>query len=215
MPTDPTTPRVVSVPAERLAGWIDRFRDRHGPLESIVAGPVLQLRAPDGATADLAIPFPPLGPTPDAVQGLIEHVGRGRRVGAILVRRGGYAVGIFVGPTLVHSKVGSSYVQGKTKAGGWSQQRYARRRANQTDQAYGEAADVASTILLPEIGRLEAVFGGGDKVGVRAVLADPRLDPVRLLLTGPILPTVDPRLRVLQAFPKQFRAVDITLNHLA
>ncbi len=39
--------------------------------------------------------------------------------------------------------------------------------------------------------------------------------PIRDKLTGPVLPTPDPRLRVLQAFPDQFRAVAITLNELA
>jgi hypothetical protein len=215
MPSDRTSPRTVSVPAERLAGWISRFQDRHGAVEATVAGPVLRLQAADGATADVAIPFPPLAPAFDAVAALVEHVRRERRVGAILVRRGGYAVGVFAGASLLRSKVGSSYVQGKTKAGGWSQQRYARRRANQADQAYAEAADVAATVLLPEVGRLEAVIGGGDKVGVRAVLADTRLAPVASLLIEPIRPTADPRLRVLQGFPEQFRAVDITLNQLA
>ena len=215
MPSAPPSRRTVSVPADRLAGWIDRFQDRHGVIDAAVSGAVLRLQAADGATADIAIPFPPLSPTPDAIAALVEHVRRERRVGALLVRRGGYAVGVFAGASLVRSKIGTSYVQGKTKAGGWSQQRYARRRANQTDQAYAETADVAATILLPEVGRLEAVFGGGDKVGVRTVLADPRLAPLALLLVEPIRPTVDPRLRVLEAFPELFRAVDVTLNQLA
>ena len=84
-------------------------------------------------------------------------------MGAILIRRGGFAVGIFDGPRLVASKVGSWYVQGKTKAGGWSQQRYARRRANQASQAYAEAADVVAMIILPRIDDLAAVVGGGDR----------------------------------------------------
>lgn len=212
MPTDPTGLRKVSVPADRLAGWIDRFRDRHGPLQATLAGSMLRLQAPDGATADLAIPFPPMPSAPDPIAALIEHVRHERRIGAILVRRGGYAVGIFAGATLVRSKVGSSYVQGTTKAGGWSQQRYARRRANQAEHAYAEAADVVATVLLPEIEGLQAVVGGGDRVGVRAVLADRRLAPLAALLIEPIRPTVDPRLRVLQAFPEQFRAVEISLN---
>ena len=138
-----------------------------------------------------------------------------RTVGAVLVRRGGYAVGWFVGSRLVGSKVGSTYVQGTTKAGGWSQQRYARRRANQTHQAYAEAADVTATLLLPHVGELVAVVGGGDAAGVRAVLDDPRLAPLRALLQPRVLPTPDPRLRVLQAFGDQLREVRITLNALA
>ena len=113
------------------------------------------------------------------------------------------------------SKVGRSYVQGTTKAGGWSQQRYARRRANQTNQAYAEAADAAARVVAPQSGVLEAVVGGGDRAGVEAVLADGRLTDLRARWTGQVLPTVDPRLRVLEAFPDQFRAVTISLNSLA
>lgn len=171
--------------------------------------------APDGAEATIEVPFPPLPPGPEPLTILFGHVLVPRRVGALLVRKGGYAVGVFVGTELISSKVGSAYVQGKTKAGGWSQQRYARRRANQTDQAYAEAADVAATLLLPELERLEALVGGGDRVGVHAVLGDPRLERLRPLLREPVLPTADPRLRILQAFPEQFRAVRIGLNGLA
>ena len=75
------------------------------------------------------------------------HARRDRRVGVLLVRRAGFAVGVFEGATLVASKVDSTYVQGTTKAGGWSQQRYARRRANQASAAFAEAADVAVRVL--------------------------------------------------------------------
>ena len=146
------------------------------------------------------------------LQALLDHALVDRTVGAVLVRRGGYAVGWFTGRRLEGSKVGSTYVQGTTKAGGWSQQRYARRRANQTRDAYAEAAEVAATLLLPHLGDLAAVVGGGDAVGVHAVLADPRLAPLRALLQPRVLPTPDPRLRVLQAFGDQLRAVRITLN---
>jgi peptide subunit release factor 1 (eRF1) len=132
-----------------------------------------------------------------------------------LVRRGGYAVGVFDGSVLIASKVGGSYVQGRTKAGGWSQQRYARRRANQTAQAYAEAAEAAVRVLAPVAGDLDAVVGGGDRTGVETVLADRRLVDLRAMFSGSVLPTSDPRLRVLEAFIDQVRAVTITLNDLA
>lgn len=160
------------------------------------------------------VPFPPLASGAGAAA-VVEHALRERTVGALLVRRGGYAVGCFSGQRLVASKVGSAYVQGRTKAGGWSQQRYARRRANQADQAYAEAADVAATLLLPRAAELEAVVGGGDATGVEAVLADRRLAPLRGLLLPRVLPTPDPRLRVLEAFGEQLRAVRVRLNALA
>jgi hypothetical protein len=172
------------------------------------------LAAADGARAVVEVPFPPLAASVGPAY-LVEHVLLDRRVAAVLVRKGGYAVGVFSGRTLVSSKVGSAYVQGKTKAGGWSQQRYARRRANQAEHAYAEAADVVAALVLPQLPDLVAVVGGGDKVGVQAVLADPRLAGLRPLMQPRVLPTPDPRLRVLQAFGDQLRAVRISLNPLA
>ena len=151
----------------------------------------------DGAAAVIAVPFPPLAESADPLPELLAHVNRDCRIGALLVRRGGHAVGVFDGRALIASKVGGSYVQGRTKAGGWSQQRYARRRANQAAQAYAEAAEAAVRILAPVAADLHAVVGGGDRPGVEAVLADPRLTEVRARFTGTVLPTPDPRLRVL------------------
>ena len=141
---------------------------------------------------------------------LLEHVARSRRIGVLLVRRGGHAAGVFVGATLESSKVGSSYVQGTTKAGGWSQQRYARRRANQASAAFAEAADVAVRILAPA--GLDALVLGGDREAVRAVLADRRLVQLEPLVVAPWLEVKDPRLRVLAATPAQFLAVRISVT---
>jgi Actinobacteria/chloroflexi VLRF1 release factor len=207
--------RLVEVSAERLAGWLDRFAERHGDLCFDHRQGVVQISAPDGATASVRLPLGPLEDHPDLRMALLDHVRRDRRVGALLVRRGGYAVGVFEGARLLTSKVGRAYVQGRTKAGGWSQQRYARRREQQAGQAYAEAADAAVRVLLPVVGDLEAVVGGGDAIGVDAVLADPRLGPIRRLRSGRVLPTPDPRLDVLRQFGDQLRAVSITLNQLA
>ena len=51
--------------------------------------------------------------------------------GVLLVRKGGFAVARLAGSEVVASKVGQRHVQGRTKAGGQSQQRFARRRENQ------------------------------------------------------------------------------------
>lgn len=210
-----TTSRTVTVSPERLAGWLGRFADRHGSVEIDHDHEEVRLRASDGATAAISVPFPPLLAASDPLAALVEHVQTNRVVGAVLVRRGGYAVGVFDGSRLVASKVGGSYVQGRTKAGGWSQHRYARRRANQAAQAYAEAADAVVRVLGPVAGDLDALIGGGDRAGVAAVLADPRLAGVRGRFGGLVLPTPDPRLRVLEAFIDQVRAVTITLNELA
>ena len=192
-----------------------RFEARHGALAMTGTASSLALSAADGAGAVVEVPFPPLPTADPDLASVVEHALLERTVGAVLVRRGGYAVGWFSGARLVGSKVGRTYVQGATKAGGWSQQRYARRRANQTRDAYAEAADVTATLLVPHLGELSAVVGGGDTDGVHAMLADPRLTALRALLQPRVLPTVDPRLRVLQAFGDRLREVRITLNALA
>ena len=192
----------------RLLRWIDGFADRHGPYTPAVTPALVSLTAADGAVAAIEVPFPPLDGT--RIADLIAHVKRERRVGVLLVRRSGYAVGVFTGADLESSKVDSTYVQGTTKAGGWSQQRYARRRANQASAAFAEAADVAARILLA--GHLDAVIAGGDRAAIRAVLADRRLTGLEPLVRPPWLAIKDPKLRVLTATPEQFLTVRITLS---
>jgi len=207
--------RLVRVAPERLRGWIDGFASRHGGFRSTLTSDEVTLAAADGAVAVLTVPFLPWTPVGEAVDALVAHVSRERQVGAVLVRKGGYAVGRFVGVRLAASKVDSTYVQGRTKAGGWSQQRFARRRDNQSAKAYADTADVTARLLAPHAADLDAVVGGGDRAAVVTVLADPRLTALRPLLQPRVHPVPDPRLRVLAAFPEQFRAVEITLNALA
>jgi hypothetical protein len=194
--------REVTVAPERLERWLAGFAERHGQTQTTLGVDVVELRGADGAQAWLDVPFPPL--TGD----LVAHTTRDRRIGVLLVRRGGYAAGVFAGRTLEASKVGSSYVQGTTKAGGWSQQRYARRRANQASAAFAEAADAAARVLAEA--QLDVFVAGGDRDAVRAVLTDPRL--AHLQPQGRWLEVKDPRLKVLAATPDQFRAVRIRLE---
>jgi hypothetical protein len=109
----------------------------------------------------------------------------------LLVRKGGFAVARMGGVELLEHKVGQRHVQGRTKAGGQSQQRFARRRDNQARQAYEAAADHAARIL----GGTRLVCTGGDHAAVDAVLADPRLSSVTVV--EPWLPVPDPRRAVL------------------
>jgi hypothetical protein len=201
------------VAAARLSKWLDGFADRHGPLSTEATPERVTVTAADGSVALIDVPFPPFDPnSPRTLTRLQQHVAADRRIGVLLVRRGGYAAGVFVGSKLVSSKVGSAYVQGTTKAGGWSQQRYARRRSNQASAAFAEAADVAARILLPECEWLDGIVCGGDRPAVRAVLADPRLVTIQALVTEPYLAVGDPKLKVLQATPEQFRVVQIAIH---
>ena len=99
-------------------------------------------------------------------------VPRPTRWGVLLVRKGGFAVARLAGERIVESKVGQRHVQGRTKAGGQSQQRFARRRDNQARQAYEAAAEHAVRIL-GELPPAAAVVTGGDHSAVDEVLDRP------------------------------------------
>jgi hypothetical protein len=194
--------RWVTVGPQRLQRWLDGFAERHGATLTSYDTGLVVAHAADGATAEVEIPFPPL--TGD----LVEHVQRERTVGVLLVRLGGYAAGVFHGDELVSSKVGSRQVHGRSAAGGWSQQRFARRREGQASVALQAAADTAVRILLAQ--PLEAVVVGGERTAVDEVLADRRLAALLPLVTGRLLDVPDPRLTVLQKAP--FRDVWIRVR---
>lgn len=189
----------------RLARWIDGFAVRHGAVETFATSDVVRLEAADGAVAECQVPFPPLRGD------LVAHACRERTVGVLLVRLGGYAAGVFTGERLIASKVGSRPVHGRSAAGGWSQQRFARRRENQSAQALRAAAEVALRVLMPHLGDLEAVVLGGDRRAVAELRGDRRLAPIFALETGPFLNVPDPRRSVLEEAPGLYRSVRIRL----
>jgi hypothetical protein len=118
---------------------------------------------------------------------------------------------VFQGRDLLDSKVGTRYVQGRTAAGGQSQQRFARRRGNQTDALVGAAADVAHRVLGPHYGALEGLVLGGDRALLATLLDDSRLAAVAALPRGPFLTVPDPRQHVLLATPARYRSVHVSL----
>ena len=207
----PAAGRVVEVDASRLPGWVDRFADRHGPLGTTAEATSLVIAAPDGARAEITIPYGPLS-TP-SVDALVAHVLASRTVGVLLVRRGGWATGVVINGRLVAADTGGGYVQGSTKAGGWSQQRYARRRGNQAEQVWQRAANGAAAVLHPH--RLDALVTGGDRTGVAAVLDDRRLSGLDLLAEPRLLAVPDPNRAVLNDVVVRLSAVAITLNERA
>ena len=193
--------RWVQVPPERLARWTAGFAERHGATSTSTSAEQVLLEAADGARAHLEVPFPPL------TGELVEHALAERRVGVLLVRLGGYAVGVFEGERRVVSKVGSRQVHGRSTAGGQSQQRFARRREGQVRVALQAAADTAAGVLAPHAPSLDAVVVGGERTAVDAVLEDRRLAPLVPLVTGRLLDVPDPRQVVLEQAPSLYRAV--------
>jgi hypothetical protein len=202
--------RWVEVDPERLERWLDGFRERHGSIAVNAAEDRLLVAGFDGALAEL---YPPPGAASGA--DLAEFVAAARAprlLGLLLVRRGGAAVGVADGSRLLRSKVDAHYVQARTAAGGWSQQRYARRRDNQARAAAEGVALVATRLLVPEAARLAAVVGGGDRGMVDAVLSDRRLVPLVNRLADRFLDVPDPRHAVLVEAVRRARAVLIRIT---
>ena len=125
----------------------------------------------------------------------------------LLVRKGGFAIARLAGTEIRGTKVGQRHVQGRTKAGGQSQQRFARRRANQAREAYAAAADHAARLLAD----IRIVVAGGDRAAVAEVLADPRLNGVDV--TGPWLAVPDPRRSVLDQAVRDAQALVVEVHN--
>ncbi|MBX6748786.1 MAG: hypothetical protein IRY85_03805 [Micromonosporaceae bacterium] len=222
--------RWVDVDPERLPAWLNRFAVNHGGYRVAGVDEAVRIEAGDGTTLGL---WPPPGAAVHAdLEEFIGEAQRPRRIGLLLARQGSVAVGIAEGLHLIESKVDTYYVQSRTAAGGWSQQRYARRRVNQARAAAESAADQAVRVLLPTVDRpvdphrtadrpadshntvnhLAAVVTGGDRRTVEAILADPRLAPFRPLVADRFLAVGEPRRRTLEEAARLARQVRILVR---
>ena len=182
----------VLVPPARLARWVDNFATRHGGVALAVGAGALTGTAPDGSTFEARLPFATAYDGPADAGSVAEAAAPPATWGVLLVRKGGFAVARLAGGALAEHKIGQRHVQGRTKAGGQSQQRFARRRDNQARAAYEAAADHAARIL-----RAGPLVTGGDHAAVDEVLADARLARLGLVVVDPWLAVPDPRRAVL------------------
>jgi hypothetical protein len=199
------TTRVIEVDPERFDRWMAGFAERHGPYDAAEeitpGGVVVSARAADGSTV-VATPF-----TFDPL-------------GVVLVRRGGYAVGLARGGAFTESKVGTRHVQSRTAAGGWSQQRFARRRGKQADELVDAVVGHARRVLLgddesPPAGADGIPRGlviGGDRALVREVLGAGALRALAGLATRELYDLPDPRRDVLETALRRGRAVRLQLT---
>jgi hypothetical protein len=192
----------VVVPADRVVRWAENFAARHGETDLDVVDGALIGRAADGSSFVARLPFTTAYDGPPDAGAFAAAVIAPQLWGVLLVRKGGFAVARLAGDRVEEHKVGQRHVQGRTKAGGQSQQRFARRRDNQARQAYEAAAGHAARILG---GSSMPVVTGGDHSAVDEVLADPRLR--RLVPVEPWLPVADPRRSVLDRAIADARSV--------
>jgi len=182
----------VRVPVGRLARWVDNFGDRHDGCTLAVDTGALTGLAGDGSRFTAHPPFARAYVGPAEVASFAEACGPPVLWGVLLVRKGGFAIARLTRERTAESKVGRRHVQGRTKAGGQSQQRFARRRDNQARVAYEAAAEHAVRIL----DGATQVVTGGDHLAVEAVLSDRRLSG--LVVVPPFLAVPDPRRSVLE-----------------
>jgi peptide subunit release factor 1 (eRF1) len=154
---------------------------------------------------DTLLVKPPFGTTHEAeydavrLEPLFAALAEDHVVGALLVRLGGYAVGVFEGEQLVASKVGSRFVKGRHKKGGRSANRFRRRREGQERELINEAAGVAAAVLEPWRERIEFVALGGHRPAVTDVLAaSPQLSWIEERALPRFFTVAEPRRRVLE-----------------
>jgi hypothetical protein len=219
----------VEVPPERLVGWINRFGTRNGGLAELSTdGSTVWIRGGDGTLATIEVPFGPMNsagrrsPAPgeagsgpcsercEPVEALLGHLASVGPLGLILVRGGAHSVGVAVDGVVARSSTDRAYLQGRTAAGGWSQQRFARRRGNQRAASLADAADTAVRVLLPE--HLAGLVLGGDRVALADVLADPRLAPLAALPTRTFADVPEPRRAVLDDVATRSLSVPIVIE---
>jgi hypothetical protein len=188
--TDAVDIVTVSVPLQRVERWAANFVTRHGPTAYDVRDGALHGTADDGSTFTARLPLGASYDGPADPGSLMAAASLPDSWGILLVRKGGFAVARMAGFAMAEHKIGQRHVQGRTKAGGQSQQRFARRRDNQKRQAFEAAADHAARLLRPGL-----VVTGGDHAAVDDVLADPRLRG--LVVVEPWLAVPDPKRSVL------------------
>jgi hypothetical protein len=209
----PASARRIEVDPERVVRWVNGFAERHGDLTWSSAESSVSLSAADGATAVLEPFASGTAGGPGQLERLAAWATPPLATALILVRRGGYGVGLGQGPELRSHKVGTRYVQSRTAAGGWSQHRFARRRDNQADALVVSVIEHARRVVLAS--PTAALIVGGDRSLVRDVLADPRLSGLAQLPRRELFDLPDPRLTVLKQALRRGRAVRIMLSEPA
>jgi len=138
---------------------------------------------------------------------LLDALAVERTVAVVLVRMGGYVVGVLEGERVVTSKVGTRFVKGRHKKGGSSANRFRRRREEQERELVDAAAAEAARVLGPWRGRGSHAALGGDRTAVaRALESRPHLAWIAPLALERFFDVPDPRLRVLEALPYQLYA---------
>ncbi|MHA7305135.1 acVLRF1 family peptidyl-tRNA hydrolase [Arthrobacter sp. TMN-49] len=195
-----TATRTAFVSAARMPGWVERFSAAHGGvalLEDTDDG--VRLRMRDGAAALLGAPWPDDGRPgrgTDLLERLVSVAAQERRVGILLARRGGFAVGVAAAGKLLAHKVGSASARSR---GGDAGAAVAERTAQEAARIWGGHS-------------FEYLATGGDKQLVESALTVPALRQYAKLPRLAPLAVADPKMDVLTRAAADFCSLRIRIT---
>lgn len=183
-----------------MPGWVERFSAAHGGLELAQdTDDGVELRMRDGAAALLSAPWPDDGRPgrgADLLERVVSVAAQERRIGILLARRGGFAVGVAVAGKLLAHKVGSASARSR---GGDAGAAVAERAAQEAARIFGGH-------------RFEYLATGGDKLLVESALAAPALRQYARLPRLAPLAVVDPKMDVLARAAADFCSLRIRIT---
>lgn len=201
----------------RLPRWWNRFQDDHPNVEITYRDGEVVLTSTNGSIAR----FRGWYPVAQDVDPLPALLARPATVGVILLRRGGYSLGCFTsfdhdgGGAIASHTSGRRYVQGRTSAGGWSQQRFARRRDNQAQELAQHVVGKAVHVLQPVLTHPDGagLIVGGDTHLIDTVIAHPRVRAVKTLVRREFFDIPSPRFAVLQTIHARAQTVEVQVSN--
>lgn len=137
------------------------------------------------------------------VEPLRDLLERQRKVAVLVLRLGGFAVGIYDGEALAQSKVGRRFVKGRHRKGGSSSGRFARRRQEQARALFDKACEVLGQQLDAYPGTLDHFLLAGERETLRAFEKRcARLEGLKGVRLGRTFDVAEPSLKALQALPR-------------
>lgn len=195
----------VDVPFGRLAGWLRGFVTRNGEITSVDYTPhTITATTSRGGSAQITGAWDPVAvanPGPGhTIEDIVTACSPPHHAAVVLVRRGGFSLGsVHIDGAALDvqaSKTGSTYVQGRTAAGGQSQQRFARRRANQADKLV-KSAQTAAQRVFDGISGPDILITGGDRPLIEDLLGRATMSWARSIERLVHVPVPTPKRRIL------------------
>ncbi len=134
------------------------------------------------------------------------------RVAAVLLRYGGYAIGIFEHDVLVESRNDSRFVKNRHRKGGQSQRRFDRIREKQVHELFEHLCEEARERLTPHLSTLDYIVYGGDTHTVQSFLKECRfLNELPCPVLPRFLTVPEPRHETLERLPALLSTSRVTI----